>query len=187
MKLISFLFSLFMASLLMECTDVINERNIVACKRDTSFVYETKDKFYKQFEFTSNRNYINDSTFIDNSILCTTDTANGCRLKFYISHSNWYLWTGNGWNLFYDNSLRKIHKVALDYRGDQIIPDTVLVSNNDSIFSFLCREPKTIFTTDDARYYFHPELGIVMISSVSTYFKRKGFDCYISDSIIKKR
>jgi len=165
------------------CNNVHTVSNLEEDKRyDTlkaynskDFYFEANDKSLSERNFNVKRKIVNDSVFVEYGLICSSDTAEICSLKFSFNNKVWSIWDGDMWRIFYDNKKDSINTIVLKYTNRTIIPEKRIVIGNRSFASFSCPGNDVDFSTDNNSFGFSPIYGIVILENPMTYFKRSDF------------
>lgn len=149
--------------------------------KNKKFEFCSEKKRSTKFNFIVNQEFLNDTTFRLKGILCN-DTSYLCEIKFSQSVNGWLIWDGSKWeNLF--SQQKKINKLHLRYADKMISPKEIYAVNNDTLFSFSCKNENVDFSTDNNLYYFSLSKGIIAVSNPETFFKR---DDYFVEDLMNK-
>lgn len=135
-----------------------------------------------------NRIKINDSTFFDGPLFCEGDSFE-CGIKFYVSNSDWFIWTGKGWSQFYSKSMNRVYVDTLFYLDEQIVVDQVYLSNKNEIYALSLNSTIGVMHYDAFRQLlFSPDAGIVIFNFENTFYVRTDFcDSVIVRQLLKEK
>lgn len=156
-----FISLLFITYFNMGCREVISNNMF------KTFEYESinPDDSIQGFNFSSKREFINDSEFIDHSLLCQSDTIS-CGIKFLIKNQDWYIYNGRIWKMFYSKTKNSLLEQPIYYYDEVIESDSKPIDLKEfkSAFVFKWKEIGGRRAHPN-RYFFHPDHGVIGIES----------------------
>jgi len=136
--------------------------------------YDVIDSAHSR-QIKTKRVYYSDSTFNDFRILCISDTALICSMKFKISNKSWYIMPNQQWQKFYDNQTTTLFNVKFDHLNREGVVDSFLVLENDTLYPIILKDTREGGISHLPTFYFHHLYGIVIIKSSTGLYKRNDY------------
>jgi len=155
-------------------------------------IYDNKQSFI------SKRTILCDSTFIDNRIFCQSDSLI-CSVKYKrIRNGNWIISFSNKWSLFFEILNDKLYPVEIFPDSIYIIPTELKIVSDDTIpnrimriggtklYGFGVHNSKLYLPENNITYWFHPDFGVIAMTSPSLNFVRNDFSSYVTKKYDQK-
>lgn len=135
-----------------------------------AFKYIVKNPIYRdsskcsyigeEHEFESNREYLNDSVFIETGVFSSNKSI---IYKFMIRNGIWFIERKGRWDQFFNDSVKTPSYINISNISFVIKWELVYICNKESIYRMKLLPPKNITISDMAVYYFNPKFGFIGI------------------------